>query len=84
MEKVFELFLGFCCMFGFGMICIVALSTISNFIDSFKRWNKNRKIQREKSCNTCVCGYPSKACDTCKRNPNYLDNYWTRDGFDRR
>lgn len=84
MEKVFELFLGLCCMFGFGMICIIVLSTISNFIDSFKRWNKKRKLKRQKYCNTCIYGCQSEACITCKRNPNYIDNWRTRDGFDRR
>lgn len=75
MEKIFELFLGFCCMFGFGMIGIVVFSVISNGIDSFKRWRKERKNERQKYCNRCVYGCQAKACITCKRNPNFMDNW---------
>ena len=49
MEKIIELFLLICTGFGFVMICIVALSAISNFIDSFKRWNKERKEKKQKN-----------------------------------
>lgn len=62
---------------GVAITALVLVTAAGNAIDNFKSWRRKRKNDRSINCNSCGRLYPSDACRTCRRNPNFMDN-WLR------